>query len=80
MIFCFQVNELQKKIQDLEMDLQQENETHCDAILQKEDEIRDLRDEIQEMIKDYQDLMDTKIQLDVEIEAYRRLLESEENR
>ena len=32
------------------------------------------------MMCDYQDLMDTKIQLDVEIEAYRKLLEGEETR
>jgi len=46
----------------------------------RDDEIRRLNEEIQKMMQDYQDLMDTKIQLDVEIEAYRRLLEGEEAR
>lgn len=75
-----QINELRKKIDDLENELQREKDAHLNAFLQKEVEIRDLHKEIRQMMQDYQDLMDTKIQLDVEIEAYRRLLESEETR
>ena len=46
----------------------------------KDREIDKLLDELRRHQKQYQNLMDTKIALDMEIAVYRRLLESEEDR
>ncbi len=60
--------------------LQNARDDYYNRLQQRDEEIRRLREEISQMMSEYQDLMDTKIQLDVEIEAYRRLLEGEESR
>ena len=39
-----------------------------------------LRAEMEAILKELQDLMDTKLGLELEIAAYRKLLEGEENR
>lgn len=39
-----------------------------------------LRAELEAVMKEVQNLMDTKLGLELEISAYRKLLESEENR
>ena len=43
-------------------------------------EIAKLRAEMESIMKELQDLMDTKLGLELEIAAYRKLLEGEENR
>jgi intermediate filament protein if len=43
-------------------------------------EIAKLRAEMESIMKELQDLMDTKLGLELEISAYRKLLEGEENR
>lgn len=45
-----------------------------------EKELRNLRDEMDAHLQEYQDLMDTNVKLDIEITAYRKLLEGEEQR
>lgn len=45
-----------------------------------EAEIRRLREEITQQLQDYQDLMDIKVSLDMEIATYGKLLQSEEER
>jgi hypothetical protein len=70
----------EKKIKDLTDQLKASESDFYTRLRMREEEIHRLQDEIAQMMKEYQDLMDTKIQLSVEIEAYRRLLEGEESR
>ena len=43
-------------------------------------EIKRLLDQLADQLKEYQNLQDLKVQLDMEIAVFRRLLESEEDR
>ena len=44
------------------------------------EELRSLRDSYEAKIREYEELMDVKIQLDQEIATYRALLQEEETR
>ncbi|XP_064618743.1 lamin Dm0-like isoform X2 [Lineus longissimus] len=71
---------LRKRVKELENQLDHEQEDHQKATDMYRQEIKELRQSIEDQMREYSDLMDIKIALDMEISAYRKLIEGEEER
>lgn len=64
---------LRREKEERERDLESENG-------ELREEVAKLRAEMDAILRELQNLMDTKLGLELEIAAYRKLLEGEENR
>ncbi|XP_030622129.1 lamin L3 isoform X2 [Chanos chanos] len=82
-----QISQLQKqnmvlegRVRDLEETLDRERGLAQQRLSLKEQEMADLRQRMQAQLEEYQSLLDVKLTLDMEINAYRKMLEGEEQR
>jgi len=72
--------QLEQRCRDLEDRSYRAQQQQHESLIEREDEIQNLKQIIEQMQIDYQNLLDTKIGLDREISTYRKLLDSEEER
>ncbi|KAG1664726.1 Prelamin-A/C [Nymphon striatum] len=68
------------KLKDCEEKMVIERRINARRLSEKDDQVSELRNELERQLQEYHDLMDIKLTLDFEIATYRKLLESEENR
>jgi len=74
------IDRLENSVRIKEEELSTERTRHQSNVTMYVSQLRDLRVDYEDKIKEYENLMDIKVALDQEIATYRSLLEEEEDR